>query len=735
MNLMPSLFRVWRWLFGAMGVIVLWGSGMMVAASLRWHWSNPRPFGNNIADLTWRSNGVYVAVADHGQLFTSGDLATWHARETGTPLALRAVTYLGNRLVVVGEAGVVIWADTPDSLNHGSLGTRDWLEGIVSINGLAVAVGDHGAVYTTPNGQSWTRQPAGITNWLRSVTWGRGLFCAVGEFGFAATSPDGTNWIRRTTSVTNHLNRVTWVDTGFLAVGENGRALLSDPAGSAWRDSKTGTTNHLNAAAIDNAPQGMLIAGDNALRLYFPPVWNDELNTNRTARPAFGIPYLALLWKGTEMILGGRTGALYRGCRSGFGFNWVSDFPEERPWLFDLAARSAFGTNITPIFVQGSIQFTTNATTNTFYSAVGEGATLLESDDGRTWQSAAAPDYLGSPPVFLGVGGHDSLLVAVGSGGNLAYSTVGYQPVVRTNLVPVSPGPGQPTNFVPVVVTNLVNTFGLDWNKAPTLPVLTNYQGVCATTGLFVITGAGGTILTSPTGTNQWTIRNTPRRTFLSSVVAFPGGFVAVGDGGVVVTSTDGVKWVDRSPSGIEWIYRIRWVGDQLVAVGQGGRILTSTDAAIWTARVSGTPLWLNDVVRVNNTLYAVGVQGIVLASFDSGVTWSALEIPTGKSLYAAATHSGQLVVAGVEGIVLRAQSGDWPQAVRFLNYPRNPSENLFQFIGSQDQRFRLDRGAVVDSWTDGPEFEITDPDGILLFFDPTPNAEAEQWFRSVTVP
>lgn len=735
MNLMPSHFRPWRWLFDALGVIVLLGSGMTGAASLRWHWSNPRPFGNNIADLTWRSNGVYVAVGDRGQLFTSEDLATWRMRETGTALALRAVTYLGNRLLAVGEAGVVIWADTPDYLNHGSLGTGDWLESIVSINGLAVAVGDHGAVYTTPNGQSWTRQLAGITNWLRGVTWGNGLFCAVGEYGFAATSLDGTNWIRRTSSVTNHLNRVTWVDTGFLAVGENGRALLSDRAGSTWRDSKTGTTNHLNAAAIDNVPQGMMIAGDNALRLYIPPVWNNELNTNRTARPASGISYLALLWNGTEMILGGRTGALYRGRRSEFGFNWVSDFPEERPWLFDLAARSAFGTNITPIFVQGSIQFTTNATTNTFYSAVGEGATLLESDDGYIWQPAAGPDYPGTLPVFLGVGGRDSLLVAVGSGGNLAYSTVGYHPVVSTNLVPVSPGPGQSTNFVAVVVTNWVNTFGLDWNKVPTLPVLTNYQGVCATTSLFVITGAGGTILTSPTGTNQWTIRNSPRRTFLSSVAAFPGGFVAVGDGGVVLTSTDGVKWVDRSPSGTDWIYRIRWLGDQLVAVGQGGRIFTSPNATIWTSRVSGTTRWLNDVVRIGNTLYAVGVQGIVLASFDSGVTWSALEIPTGKSLYTAAAQEGQLVVAGVEGIVLRAQSGAWPQPVRFLNYPRNASENLFQLSGSQDQRFRLDRGSAVDSWIDGPEFEITNPEGILFFFDSTPNAEAEQWFRSVTVP
>ncbi len=733
MNFMPSLLRIQRGLFYVLGAILMWGSGL--AAALRWHWSNPRPFGNNIADIAWRSNGVYVAAADHGQLFTSDDLVSWRTLETGTTLALRGVTYLGNRLLAVGEAGVVVWADAPESVNHGSLGTVDWLEGIVSHNGLAVAVGDRGAVYTTPNGQSWTRQPAGITNWLRGVAWANGLFCAVGENGFAATSPDGTNWIRRTIPVTNHLNRVAWVGTGFLAVGENGRALLSDLSGGSWRDSKTGTTNHLNAAAIDNAPQGMMIAGDNALRLYVPPVWNDELNTNRTARPAFGVRYLALLWNGTEMVLGGRTGALYRGRRSGFGFNWVSDFPEGRPWLFDLAARSALGTNITPIFVQSSIQFTTNATTNTFYSAAGEGATLLQSDDGRTWQSAAGPDYPGTLPVFLGVGGRESLLVAVGSGGNLAYSTVAYEPVVRTNLVPVSVGPGPLTNFVSVVVTNWINTFGLDWNKAPLLPVLTNFQGVCATPTLFVITGAGGTILSSPSGTNQWTVRNSPRQTFLSSVAAFPGGFVAVGDGGVLLVSGDGIQWTDRSPGGSEWIYRVRWVGDQLVAVGQGGRILTSPDASVWSARVSGTTHWLNDVVRIDAMLYAVGVQGIVRASADGGVTWSAVEIPTGKSLYAASTVAGQLVVAGVEGIVLRAQSGAWPQPVRFLNYPRNATENLFQFIGSQDQRFRLDRGATVDLWSTGPEFEITDPLGILLFYDPTPNATDEQWFRTADVP
>ena len=76
----------------------------------------------------------------------------------------------------------------------------------------------------------------------------------------------------------------------------------------------------------------------------------------------------------------------------------------------------------------------------------------------------------------------------------------------------------------------------------------------------------------------------------------------------------------------------------------------------LWTQRTTGTTRWLNDVAFVDNTWFVVGNQGTLLTSSNLA-TWSPQPIATGKSLYGVATTGGQLVAAGIEGIILRS----WP--------------------------------------------------------------------------
>ena len=52
--------------------------------NLVWHWSNPLPFGNNVADLVGDTNRYYLAVADHGQAYLSEDLVNWTRLDTRT---------------------------------------------------------------------------------------------------------------------------------------------------------------------------------------------------------------------------------------------------------------------------------------------------------------------------------------------------------------------------------------------------------------------------------------------------------------------------------------------------------------------------------------------------------------------------------------------------------------------------------------------------------------------------
>src|SRR6266576_198333 len=193
---------------------------------LRWRWSNPRPHGNNVLDMAYSPLlGLGVQVAERGQLYTSDDLSTWLPRDSGVTNALRAITFFGPRIVITGESGVVLYADSPADVIAGILldgPTGDWLEGVAASPQIVVAVGDNGAVYTCTNGVSWSRQslpnPYGQT-WLRGVAFGNNTFVAVGENGFIASSSDGTVWMNRNSGTTTHLNRVAFTSGFFTAVG------------------------------------------------------------------------------------------------------------------------------------------------------------------------------------------------------------------------------------------------------------------------------------------------------------------------------------------------------------------------------------------------------------------------------------------------------------------------------------------------------------------------------------
>ena len=84
---------------------------------LRWRWCNPAPHGNNIKDMAYNYNlGLAVQVAERGQIYTSADLDLWTVRDSGVTNALRGVTFLGNRLIVAGENGLILYADSVDLL-------------------------------------------------------------------------------------------------------------------------------------------------------------------------------------------------------------------------------------------------------------------------------------------------------------------------------------------------------------------------------------------------------------------------------------------------------------------------------------------------------------------------------------------------------------------------------------------------------------------------------------------
>jgi hypothetical protein len=662
--------------------------------ALRWRWSNPAPHGNHIFDMA-SASGLVVAACERGQLYSSLDLDGWDRADTGTDRALRAVGFFGSRLVVVGEAGTVLYADPTGPVRAVDLGTGDWLEGLAVAPGLCVAVGDNGAVYTSADAAAWRRQPQPFTTWLRGVAFGQNTFVAVGESGFVATSADGTNWTVEPRPVKSALNRVAWASNTFVAVGDLG-VVLASPNGKTWTRQNAGATNHLYAVAAANG--SWVVAGSSEVRLRNAAgAWSNELDPRRPF-PAPSWTYYSALWDGGAFQLGGRSGVQVEGFQTnGTSFIWSARTSSTRNWLWDVKRLPDF------------------------YVAVGDRAGILTSPDGRQWDIELTPAPA-TNAIFLGVGGTTNLLVAVGTQGAV---------VVSTNTIELVPAQTV-TNGVTNTVLSPVSSLGIAWTAVQPRPTTVDLQAVTALGDLLVVAGAQGTVLTSRDGL-AWSTHRAPTTAFLSSLEAFPGGLVAVGDQGTILTSPDGSTWTPRRSGTTNWIYRVRYLGNRLVAVGQNGALFTSPDAIAWTPQASSTNVWLNDVAWAAGRYFVVGSQGAVLTSADAQ-RWTPVQGITHQSLYAAATANGQLVAVGLEGAILRTRTAPFAAPVAFLDFSRASGRNAFLFAGQPDQRFALERSVDLQSWQTEPPLEVTQPSGTLLYLAPTNTAHIE-FYRTVSEP
>jgi len=359
------------------------------------------------------------------------------------------------------------------------------------------------------------------------------------------------------------------------------------------------------------------------------------------------------------------------------------------------------------------------ARTPEFYVAVGDRGNILTSTDGAGWSLEWVPDSL-TNSIFLGVGGTTNLVLALGNKGALATSTNQWIDRVETD------DSGE-------TVTNRVNTLGIVWEAVEPRPTTNDLQAVTVTDTSYVLGGGQGTLLTSPDG-RHWTPQESGTTNFLSSLTAFGGGLVAVGENGTLLIGTgDGTAWTPRDAGTTRWLYRVRHLKGELVVVGEAGTLLRSADGETWTMADTGTSQWLNDVVWVEDRYYAAGAQGTVIVSADLA-TWSEVGTLTRKSIYGLATHAGQLVAVGVEGLILRAPIAPQVTRPQIVTYLQTTDSNLFLIAGERDQRMVLERSsAAADStaWVQAAKLEIWGRDGTLIYYEPLfPPRPATEFFR-----
>ncbi len=623
----------------ALSIFSVWGATSDPLA-LQWIWSSPLPHGVNIFDMA-NTNGLTVQVGERGQIYSSLDYDLWVRCRGPGDKALRAVSFFQDRLVVVGERGIALYSTTGVSTNAASLdqiteldlGTTDWLEGLAVSSSLAVAVGDNAAIYTSHTGTNWTRVAVSFANSLSSVVYGGGTFVAVGSGGFVATSTDGKTWQKRSSGVSTDLYKVAYVNGQFYLAGASGTLRRSLTSGASWTAVQgSGASQDLYAVAGNST--SLVVAGDSEVRILEGLAWTDATTISQYPAPSW--TYYSAFWDGALYCLAGRSGMLVEGFRTNTFSStiWVTRNDPIRQWMWEVAR------------VEGRCV------------AVGDFATIQTSRDGIEWELELAPSSA-TNAVLVGVGGSKLGMVAAGTDGTLLFSPNGI-----TNVV-VSDGSG--------TVTNQVSTLGVVWEAISPKPTTNDLQGVAAWSGGLVVTGGGGTVLTSADG-RAWTRRMTPTTYFLSGVAAWGSGLLAVGDYGTILASPDGTSWA-RTESGVtNWIYRVRHLEGQWVAVGEAGLILTSQDGASWVRRASGVSAWLNDVTAVDGIFYAVGTQGTVLASTNL-VDWRAIGTVTKKALYGALSFQHQLLAVGVEGVILRGQR----QPVNVLRLTRQEGGRVYE--------------------------------------------------------
>jgi hypothetical protein len=667
----------------------------------RWRWSNPLPHGNHILDMLVAAD-LNVQVGDGGRVYVQRGGERWAPAITGVTNYLRSVALLGERFIVTGENGCILWSDDGRVFQAAPLSptTLDWFEGVAASMQRAVAVGDNGSIYSSTNGITWAKVTSGTTEWLRGVAFS-GVFVAVGENGKILRSSNGASWSAITSGTSQHLNRVRYLGTGgsgyFVAVGNHGVALSSSNGNAPWTSLNTGTTNHLYDVAANDT--GLLLVGDQEIRFRANGVttWSNQILELPTNGPPAWV-YLSAYGNTNYFLVAGRSGLLVAGSLTNATSlpEWQSQSDSSHAWLWDLT-------------VQRGIRV-----------AVGDLATILTSLDGILWAREVVP-VSSTNTVLLGVGGNTNLLLAVGNAGNVLISHAGLTNLTVTNYVGTN-----------MVITNTTfDTLGLIWTN--TLAFTTNsLQGVAATSNQFILSGDLGAIFVSPDGIS-WTPRATPTTNFLSGVAIGPNAWVAVGDRGTLLwADLNADTWTGVALGTTNWLYRVRWVGGQFVAVGENGTILTSLTGTNWTARNSGTTTWLNDVTFTDGRWFVPGMKGLLLTSTNLE-HWTPLPLPTGKSHFGAVTWDGQLLLAGVEGAVLRNQIVPRLIPVNFLGYDRVVYDDaadgqgtnatsvptaleLFLFGGEPDQFFEFQSctNLATGLWSTHVGLELFDPSGTI---------------------
>lgn len=263
------------------------GDDAMVSMQLAREGSSHRPlFG-----ISFASDGVRgVAVGDRGTVVLTRDGgSSWSTEDAGTGLALLDVALEGDRMIAVGQTGLVLVRTGKGDWEKRAADVEERLLSVdLHADGLAVAVGGFGSVrISTDSGSTWSTPGTAFSGFVEEgydphlyaveIT-DAGRIIVAGEFGLIVVSDDrGDSWrlVRRGDESLSALH-VRADGVGF-AVGQNGIVLKTVDAGDHWE--RVGPGLGGNLLGVSSTPEGlvtipgmrnMLVSRDDGLTFIAP---------------------------------------------------------------------------------------------------------------------------------------------------------------------------------------------------------------------------------------------------------------------------------------------------------------------------------------------------------------------------------------------------------------------------------------------------------------------------------
>jgi len=286
-----------------------------------------------------------------------------------TPTNLNGIAFNGSRLVVVGDSGTIFAGD----YNYTSANppVTAWLQptslpaefppttnlSAVTFSSQFVALGIDGSILTSADGLTWTFSTTILPGGpnMNSIAFGAGVYVAVGDGGSIFTSTDLVTWTQ-VPNAGSDLYSVSFLNGGFVATGAGG-ALLTSATGSSWIVQDSKTLSALRGAAFSASSTGI------------------------------------------HYVVVGDAGAIVTSTSTD-GTNWgaITLPGAPAPSLRSVTSGGALGTR---------------------FLAVGQGGTVVFSDDGTTWRSPLTPP---GPTNLTRVIFTPAMYVAVGETGTNAFS-------------------------------------------------------------------------------------------------------------------------------------------------------------------------------------------------------------------------------------------------------------------------------------------------------------------------